>query len=529
MSEREPESGKVLRFPGAAKAEQPEAPKVRPRPGKAIDWMRRIVAGLSILWAIVLAIVFALRIGFPLELEWMEGGTLQQAWRVQQGLPVYGPPTPDFVPFLYTPLYPALVAALGKIFPLDYPLARAISVLSVIAICLALWRLVRYEQKPRSHAALAIGLFLSGYVFGFRWLDIGRGDTLFLALLMWGLTLLRQSEPEDDPNPRHGWRRAVLAGVLVALAFWTKQTAAVFVLVSGVAGLIAAPRRVWAYAGTIAVIAGGGVLLGQWLTDGWLWTWIYETHQAHAFNVERFRKKTWGMFLHASPFIAALWVALAGAGAGVALRRARQLRRLVREYRTTDGPLRAWARACWLGLRAGRGPIYWGLLTIAGLLVSALGYSTQFAEPNAFLPGICMGAAFLAVALPDAAAPAFMGLTGPRRVLEFVGLLLIAAQLTFALLVEPLYQPIQDRGLREGLKDSYAWQDPARTIPSTAQREAARQLRQTIETLPGERGGELLALHRAWWPIMAGGRGSVGAMGINDVDDATRRELQAAL
>ena len=46
---------------------------------------------------------------------------------------------------------------------------------------------------------------------------------------------------------------------------------------------------------------GGGVLLGQWLTDGWLWTWIYEMHQLHAFNEERFRSKTWGMFIHAAP------------------------------------------------------------------------------------------------------------------------------------------------------------------------------------------------------------------------------------
>ena len=70
-------------------------------PGRLIrllPWLRRIAEGLAVIWVLVIALVFALRIGFPLELEWMEGGSLQQAYRVQQGLPVYGQPSPDFVP-----------------------------------------------------------------------------------------------------------------------------------------------------------------------------------------------------------------------------------------------------------------------------------------------------------------------------------------------------------------------------------------------------------------------------------------------
>jgi hypothetical protein len=483
--------------------------------------MRRVVTGLSLAWALVIAIVFACRIGFPLELEWMEGGTLQQAWRLQQGLPVYAPPSPAFVPFLYTPLYPALVALLGLVFPLGYVLARAISISAVIAICVALWRLCRVEDKPSAHRWLAIGLFASGYVFSFRWLDLARGDALFLALLIWGLVLLRESEGSA--------KRAALAGLLVALAFWTKQTAAVFVLVSGLAGLLVAPRQIWAYAGTIALVDGGGVLLGQWLTEGWLWTWIYEMHQRHEFNDERFWPKTWGMFIHAAPFVAGLFVALLGVGLGLGLRRTKQLRRLLREPNAdTQGRLRAWSRVLWLGLRASRGPIYWGLLAACGLLVSALGYSTQFAEPNAFIPGVCFGAAFVAVALPDSslASEELAGLISLRRTLELVGLTLVALQLCFALAVEPIYQPIQTNGVRVGLAHSYAWQDPWRTIPSAAQRSRARALRATIEALDGDR---LLALHRPWWPIMAGGAGHVGAMGINDVAPEQRVELQEAI
>lgn len=496
---------------------EPE-PAVEP-PARALVWLRRLVLGLSLAWALILAVVFVLRIGFPLELEWMEGGSLQQAFRVQQGLPVYGPPSADFVPFLYPPLYPALLAALGWLLPLGYGLARAVSIVAVIATCVALWRLCRLEQKPIAHRAAAIGLFLSGYVFTFRWLDLARGDALFLALVLWGLVVLRESEGS--------WKKAALAGALVALAFWTKQTAAVFVLASALAGLLVAPRRFWVYAGTIALIDGGGVLLGQWLTDGWLWTWIYEMHQSHAFNPERFTKKTWGMFVHAAPGLVVLLLALLGVGLGLALRRIRQTFTLIAAHGPRDGYARAWLRATWLGLRAVAGPIYWGIFAAAGLLVSALGYSTQYAEPNAFIPGVCFGAAFLAVALPDSTLirDDLAGVLGLRRTLELLGLALIAMQLCFSLLIEPMYQPIQSKGLAAGLRESYAWQDPWRTIPRPEQRRRAAALRAELEALDGQ----LLALQRPWWPILAGGVGHVGAMGINDVSPDDRAALQAEL
>src|SRR5690606_32984961 len=184
--------------------------------------------------------------------------------------PVYGPPSAEFVPFLYPPLYPALLAGLGFALPLGYVLGRMVSIAAVVATCVAMWRITKFEDKPPSHRALAIGLFLSGYVFTFRWLDLARGDALFLALVVWGLALLRECEGS--------WKKAVLAGTLVELGSWTKQTTSVFVLASGLLGLLIAPRQFWAYAGTIAVIDGGGVLLGQRLTGGWLWTWIYELH-----------------------------------------------------------------------------------------------------------------------------------------------------------------------------------------------------------------------------------------------------------
>jgi hypothetical protein len=436
--------------------------------------LRRLVLALAAGWAVVIAVVFALRIGFPLELEWMEGGALHQALRLQRGEPVYGPPSSAFVPHLYMPLYPALLAVLGTVLPLDYALARAVSIVAVVATCAALWQAVAQTGKPLAHRAVAPALFLSGYVFTFRWLDLARIDATFMAFTAWGLVVLRGARGRP--------RRLVAAGVLLSLAFWTKQTAFVPIVVAGPLALWLEGRRVWILVVTVAVVCGGGLVIGHAVTDGWLWTYVYELHQQHAFNAERFWLKTWGMFAHAAPFL----VALLG----------------------------------WLGVRALRPPrsapaahsAYWGAAAASAAIASALGYATQWAEPNAFVPGVALGAVFVAIVLP----------VGGRA--ETIALGLCAAQLAFAAIVEPRYQPIQDRG-PSGIAASYRLQDLARTLPGAERTARAADLRQDLAH--GE--GPMLALQRPWWNTISGGDGHVASMGLHDVPEADAEAVRDAI
>ena len=278
----------------------------------------------------------------------------------------------------------------------------------------------------------------------------------------------------------------------MALAFWTKQTAASFVIASGLGALLVAPRLLPWYAATIAVIDGGGVLLGNALTDGWLWTYIYQLHQSHAFNRERFTTKTWGMFVHAAPWLV-LWLAIA-------------VGRTADELRRTQ----------WPALSVLKVQGYWWLMAIAAALVSALGYSTAWAEPNAFIPGVAFGAIVVMLSIPD------------RGRFAAIGLGLVSVQLSFAWAVEPMYQPIQDDGwTRAAIARSYAWQSPRRTIPTSQMRDAAAQLRADLVGTQGQ--GEVLALHRPWWSVIAGGSGHVGSMGVRDVAPDDQKRLQADL
>jgi hypothetical protein len=453
--------------------------------------LRKAVSMLAALWVGAIAMAVALRIGFPTELEWMEGGSLQHALWIQRGNPVYPTPSADFVPFLYTPLYAMVLAGLGLVLPLGLFLGRLVSVMAWVAIGLAIWRTLKREGKPPSHAAAGIGLMCSGYIFAFRWMDLARADALFMGLLVWGLVLLRESWGDH--------RKAALAGLLVALAFWTKQTAFIFILASAAGALLVAPRQLLTYAAVIAVVDGGGVLLGSWLGEGTLWTYIYELHQSHAFNHERFRVKTWAMFLHAAPFAVLLVGAII---VRLALPWIQNRGRLDPQTEEAQGA----------GLLAHRGTLYWLVMAMAGLLASALGYSTQWAEPNAFVPGVILGALLIAVGLP----------VGGRA--EVLGLGMVAGQLVFSAVLEPRYHVVQDQGPAAVLR-SYAWQDPGRTVPSAQLREAAGAMQIDLEAS----GLRVLALHRPWWSVMAGGPGHVGSMGIADVDRAARQGIQAEL
>jgi hypothetical protein len=453
--------------------------------------MGRVAAALSILWIIALAIVFALRIGFPLELEWMEGGVLHQAHRFMHGEPIYPPPSEAFVPFLYTPLYAITLGTLGHVFGLGYGLGRAVSIIAWIAIGLAMHRAVTREGKSKIHALVAVGLWCSGYVFAFRWVDLARPDTMFLALAIWALVLLRESWGD--------WKKAALAGLLMALAFWTKQTAAILIIASGIGALVVAPRQLWAYVVVIGVVDGLGMLLFDGRTGGMLWMYVFELHQAHAFNDERFWKKTWGMFVHAAPWLTVLVLWLVASFVAPWLLRKRKLGGREEDRLRTR-------------LAAHRGLAFWTVMATAGALVSALGYSTQWAEPNAFLPGVCLAAVWIGVAIPR----------GGRD--EAIALGLVSAQLVFALVVEPRYQPIQSHGI-SAIGKSYAWQDLSRTIPSAAQREAAATLRAHLESDKPV----VFALHRPWWSVLAGGDGHVGSMGVTDVAVEDRKRIEQAI
>jgi hypothetical protein len=319
---------------------------------------------LALIVAVVPALVqlgwhlrlFAGRAGFPLDLEWMEGGMLVHAQRIAAGQGIYVKPSLDFVPYLYTPLYPALLAALSLVFHLGYLLGRVVSLLAFVAALVLLGVLVAGEARglARGRRLLAglVGLVgaaavVAAFAFTGGFFDLVRSDSLLLALealalwlVLWGGT----------------WKSAAAAGLVIAAAFFSKQTASIMGVGLGVGLLMVNWRRGLVYGGATAAALAAGVGLLVKTSGGWFWTYIFKLHQSHGYRwpvvfavvVPDTLKQLW-------PVWAALIVAT------VVLACTRKLRR-------TD-------------------IILW-LVALAGEAAAAVGFATQWAFSNAYIPAV---------------------------------------------------------------------------------------------------------------------------------------------
>lgn len=218
---------------------------------------------------------FLLRVGYPFDLEWMEGGMLLHADRVLKGEGIYVPPSMEFIPFIYPPLYPWVLAACAKVFGLGYAVGRTISFLGTLVACAALVAAVRREGGTILLGLGAVGLFLSTYDETGAFMDLVRADGLTIALLSWSFVCARAQ-----------WWRA--AGLLLVLAFTGKHTNAVF----GLPTLLwawrfhgrAAATRYALWSVVPALLFTGGLELA---TRGWFLTYLVGVPSVHPYNGER--------------------------------------------------------------------------------------------------------------------------------------------------------------------------------------------------------------------------------------------------
>ena len=322
--------------------------------------MRTLAVGLAAAAAIVhlavLAGLFAARFRYPFDIEWFEGGLLTHALRVRQGLPLYVPPSAEFVPFPYAPLQPWLVAALSWLLrvPVGYTLGRALSVVASWAMCWAIYRAVRHEGGERWEALCAVGVLAAGFAFTGAWLDLVRIDTVFLALVIGGFTVLRAG------GGRAGG--VVLGAALLALSFFAKQLGSVFIAAGAVALCLVRWRALALYLTVSGGLVGTGYGLLQWRSGGWFRRWTIEEVAGHVFEHDVLYRRVWERLLDQ------FWpLGLLVAGAALIAVRRRE----------------------WRGLG------YWGVFAAAAAAATALHASIRQAYINAYLPAL-VGAAVLA-------------------------------------------------------------------------------------------------------------------------------------
>ena len=218
------------------------------------------------------------RLGYPFDLEWMEGGMLVHALRVRDGLPLYVEPSPDFIPFIYPPLYPWLLGTLGHVFPVDATLGRTVSLIGILVAAGALVWAVRREGHGWMLGVGSAALFLSTYEDVGAFFDLVRTDGLMIALLAGALLAAREASP----------RAVALSGILLTGAYLSKHSMALHGL----------PILIWLWkrhgptlARQFAVWSIGPALLitgaVQWMSGGWFLTYILEVPTTHPLVAER--------------------------------------------------------------------------------------------------------------------------------------------------------------------------------------------------------------------------------------------------
>jgi 4-amino-4-deoxy-L-arabinose transferase-like glycosyltransferase len=418
-------------------------------------------------WALVcLGWAVARRVPYPYDLEWMEGGMLCHALQVDQGRPLYGPPSVSFVSFAYTPLYPMVVAELGRLFGLGYTLARSISVLAFGAALILAYAFVR-SQGGRPIIALAtLAVPAAAFAPTGAWYDLARIDSLSLALATAGSLI--------------GWwqRRSragvALAGALLVAAFFTKQTAALFIVALGLGLLLAEPRVLAAYVAGVGVPAA----LSLWWLDrssgGWFWLYAFGLHQRHPFN----------------PVLAAVSTParlLLLIGPGLALI--------------------PWS----LSRSPCAGLVYAIGLAAAGLAASCLGAGTEWSYHNALIPGLFFGALAMGVS-------ASRLLSDPRRHhrTEAAVLLLLAGSIASAPggLVALVARALPS-GARPQLELPLGY-DLRAYVPSAADRAAGDALIARLRATPGE----VFVPYHSFYGHLAGKRTYLHAMNLADLQRA---------
>lgn len=241
------------------------------------------------------------RLGYPFELEWMEGAMVDEAARVRAGEPIYGPPTVDHVPFLYTPLFFQVGALAMAVLGEGFLALRVVSVLATLGCAWLLADLVRRETGRRYLGLVAAGLFCGGYGWLRTWYDLGRNDTLFVVVV---LAMVRCA--------RGGTVGAIAAGLLAPVAFLVKQTA-LFWLPWLLLAFVLRDGRKGAVTAALAVVGCGvAVLVGDAVTGEWFSFYVFTMAGFHGTQGDRWVGFWTEDLVPIAPLLAAAALALVG-------------------------------------------------------------------------------------------------------------------------------------------------------------------------------------------------------------------------
>jgi 4-amino-4-deoxy-L-arabinose transferase-like glycosyltransferase len=181
---------------------------------ESYKWIRAIALLAALIHFIVVIFIVVSRINYRYELEWVEGASLIQVYRIYTGQSLYTQPSLQYIPMIYPPLFFYLAAIIAKFTGISFLPLRLVSFASTIGSLLIIYFIVKQKTRSALIGLIAAGSFVAVFRLGGAWFDIARVDMLFIFLSLVGVYFLVKQET----------KYAVFAGILFALALLTKQT-----------------------------------------------------------------------------------------------------------------------------------------------------------------------------------------------------------------------------------------------------------------------------------------------------------------
>jgi hypothetical protein len=319
------------------------------------------------------------------------------------------------------------------------------------------WRFCAKEGGSCAAATVAMAIPLAAFAPTGAWLDLVRVDSLWLLLVVAAMTL--------GFHARHSHAGVVAAAVLLVLAFFTKQTAAPFMLALALMLAASNRRTLVTFALTLALVGLPALLWINHATGGWFRFYISEIHKAHPFWWTPTLVTPGRLLLILFPSVLLVPLALF--------------------HRRTPA------------LR------YAMFLLVVGWLVSAVARGTDGAFTNAFIPGVFMSALAIGVSggalLERRHGELFVfGLSGATLLLAPGALILLLGW------VRPSSWP-------HGIP--MTGYHPSRYLPTAEDRAQGDALVQILSNIDGE----VMVPSHPFYAHHAGKRTYVGEMGLLDL------------
>ncbi len=234
-----------------------------------------VISAISVLLTLV---VIGFRFWFPYELEHMEGVTVEHVLRLENGSKVFVPPSIEFIPMIYTPLYYYVGWFFTKFFGIGYQPLRLVSIVSHILSLIFIFKITKQLTNERFFALISIGLFSLSFAVVGRWFDLARVDSLANMFLFASVFFLLSNYKS----------KYLLFAIFSFLSFYTKQSNLMVTLFLLVPIFIENKKDFWITALVLFLAIGISTLVEGILSDGWYIFWNFYLPAQHHWLLERF-------------------------------------------------------------------------------------------------------------------------------------------------------------------------------------------------------------------------------------------------